>query len=228
MPSGGGLSREKGRRNPPSSPDFQAAAGCRGKPDARDRRTRLARTPRRTPHLRADLPPSSCRQHHPAAGRPPLRQPFRARRHRAVADLPLADSDRRLHVGVDPAVLLHHVSGDASARRFFAFFHGPGRMLRVNGPAFVAEVAGATGRFASVLAAVGANVPPKDLSPGSLHCRIVWLRPGYPDLSEPARGHGDARRPAPAAWGDPPAASFVRITELSRDRRRIVIILGES
>jgi hypothetical protein len=131
-------------------------------------------------------------------------------------------------IGVDPAVLLHHVSGDASVRRCSAFFSGPGRMLRVNGPAFVAEVAGATGRFASVLAAVGANVPPKDLSPGSLHCRIVWLRPGYPDLSEPARGHGDARRPAPAAWGDPPAASFVRITELSRDRRRIVIILGES
>lgn len=31
-----------------------------------------------------------------------------------TAHLPLADFDRRLHFGVDPAVLLHHVSGDTS------------------------------------------------------------------------------------------------------------------
>jgi hypothetical protein len=135
-----------------------------------------------------------------------------------AAHLPLADSDRWLHIGVDPAVLLHHVSGDASVRRFSAF---------------VAKVTGDTGRFASVLAAVGANVPPKDLSPGSLHCRIVWLRRGCLGLFEPARGHGNARcpalgEPAPAASGDPSASSFVRITELSWDRRRIVIILEES
>ena len=33
-------------------------------------------------------------------------------------------------------------------------------MLRVNGPAFFAKVSGDIGRFASVPAAAGANVPP--------------------------------------------------------------------
>lgn len=53
-----------------------------------------------------------------------------------VADRSLADIDRWLHFGVDPAVFLHGALDYASVWRFFAFFYGPGWMLWVNGFVF--------------------------------------------------------------------------------------------
>lgn len=53
-----------------------------------------------------------------------------------VADRSLADFDRWLHYGIDPAVFLHGVIDYAGVWRVFAFFYGPGWMLWVNGFVF--------------------------------------------------------------------------------------------
>lgn len=58
-----------------------------------------------------------------------------------TADTQLADFDRWLHHGVDPAVYLHHVLDYASVWRFFAFIYGPGWLLWVNGFVFWMAVA---------------------------------------------------------------------------------------
>ena len=58
-----------------------------------------------------------------------------------TADVPLADIDRWLHFGVDPAVFLHGIINYAAVWRFFAVIYGPGWMLWVNGFVFWMAVA---------------------------------------------------------------------------------------
>lgn len=58
-----------------------------------------------------------------------------------TADASLADFDRWLHFGVDPANFLHSLFNYADVWRFFAFFYGPGWMLWVNGFVFWMAVA---------------------------------------------------------------------------------------
>ncbi len=57
------------------------------------------------------------------------------------ADVFLADFDRWLHFGTDPAVLLHGLIDYPHTWRIFAFFYGPGWMLWVNGFVFWMAVA---------------------------------------------------------------------------------------
>lgn len=61
--------------------------------------------------------------------------------HGFTADVPLADFDRWLHLGVDPVVFLHRVLDYGAVWRFFAFFYGPGWLLWVNGFVFWMAVA---------------------------------------------------------------------------------------
>ncbi len=58
-----------------------------------------------------------------------------------TADTPLADFDRWLHLGVDPAIFLHRILDYGSVWRFFAFFYGPGWLLWVNGVIFWMAIA---------------------------------------------------------------------------------------
>lgn len=58
-----------------------------------------------------------------------------------TADIPLADFDRWLHFGVDPAVFLHRVLDYGTVWRLFAFFYGPGWLLWVGGFVFWMAVA---------------------------------------------------------------------------------------
>ncbi|WP_370677832.1 phosphatase PAP2 family protein [Pleomorphomonas sp. PLEO] len=61
-----------------------------------------------------------------------------------TADVPLADLDRWLHLGVDPAVFLHRVFDYGVVWRFFAAIYGPGWMLWVDGFVFWMAVAAPT------------------------------------------------------------------------------------
>ncbi|WP_169453525.1 phosphatase PAP2 family protein [Pleomorphomonas oryzae] len=61
--------------------------------------------------------------------------------HGFYADIPLADFDRWLHFGTDPAFLLHRILDYGSVWRLFAFFYGPGWLLWVGGFVFWMAVA---------------------------------------------------------------------------------------
>ncbi|MCM5557989.1 phosphatase PAP2 family protein [Pleomorphomonas sp. JP5] len=58
-----------------------------------------------------------------------------------TSDASLADIDRWLHFGTDPAILLHGLINYPHTWRIFAFFYGPGWMLWVNGFVFWMAVA---------------------------------------------------------------------------------------